>query len=204
MEEKTPKTQEQEQAGPEPKSFRGALWDTLKFFLLAALIVLPVRLYIAQPFVVNGDSMVSTFQSGEYLIVDEISYRFREPMRGDVIILRYPRDPSKFFIKRIVGLPGETLFLKDGSVTVTNADNPEGFTLSEEYISSVRIGEFINITLEDDEYFVMGDNRKDSSDSRIWGPITDEHIVGRAFLRLFPVARANIFPGAVDFAPAVQ
>src|SRR3989344_5716676 len=92
--------------------FWANVWDLLKFAALATIIVLPIRAYVAQPFVVSGRSMVPTFQNGQYLIVDEISYRFHSPQRGDVIIFKYPKDPTKYFIKRVIGLPGETVEIK--------------------------------------------------------------------------------------------
>src|SRR3990167_9889845 len=104
-----------------------SLLDTIKFIVLALIIVTPIRMFIAQPFIVNGSSMDPTFATGQYLIVDEISYRFNEPKRGDVIVLRYPRDPKKFFINRIVGLPGDTVEIQEGVVTIKDSKNPDGF-----------------------------------------------------------------------------
>ena len=139
--------------------------------------------------------MDPTFHDGEYLIVDELSYRFTEPERGDVIIFRYPENPSKFFIKRIIGLPGETVSIDRGSITINNPEHPQGFVLDESYLSVETKGvEFT--TLSGTEYFVLGDNRPASSDSRIWGPLEEDLIVGKALLRLFPVTRASILPGA--------
>ena len=94
---------------PEKSSFKKSdfIWETVKFAIFALVIVLPIRIYIAQPFIVSGSSMDPTFDNGHYLIVDQLSYRFEKPKRGEVIIFKYPNDPSKFFIKRIIGLPGE-------------------------------------------------------------------------------------------------
>jgi signal peptidase I len=176
------------------KNAEGA-WDLIKFAAIALAIVIPIRMFIAQPFVVSGDSMFPTFHDGQYLIVDELSYILHNPHRGDVIIFRYPNDPSRFFIKRVIGLPNETLTMKDGAVTVTNASHPEGFTLNEPYIDE----KFLTTdtyTTGSDEYFVMGDNRNRSSDSRIWGKLPRKLIVGRAFLRLLPIKDASYMPGA--------
>lgn len=171
--------------------------DLIKFSLVALLIVVPIRLYIAQPFIVSGDSMVPTFENGEYLIVDEISYRFEEPARGDVIIFRYPKDPSKYFIKRIIGLPGDTVSLNNGTVTIANAQNPDGFVETGPYLAEGnQTYERYTVALAEDEYFVMGDNRPASSDSRSWGPLPRENIVGRALLRLLPLAHASVLPGS--------
>lgn len=175
------------------------LLELFKFAFIAVVIVLPIRIFIAQPFIVSGASMEPTFTHGEYLIVDELSYRFSEPSRGDVIIFRFPQDPSKFFIKRIVGLPGEEVSMQEGDVTITKTGSSDSLTLSEPYIAKATRDHF-DITLDDNEYFVLGDNRPASSDSRVWGPLDGELIVGRALLRLLPVARADVLPGGYNQA----
>lgn len=172
------------------------LKDLLKYAVTALVVVVPIRTWVAQPFVVNGSSMDNTFKNGEYLIVDEISYRFKEPERGDVLVFKYPEDPSKYFIKRLIGLPGETVTVRNDQVTIQNAANPDGFTLTEPYADSKTFGN-VTITLDEDEYFVMGDNRVVSLDSRIWGPLPKEDVVGRPVFRLLPFSRSGIFPGAV-------
>jgi len=172
--------------------------EAVKFALLALLIVAPIRAYVASPFLVNGASMSPTFENGEYLIVDEISYRFEKPRRGDVIVFRYPRDPKLFFIKRVIGLPGERIAIRGGIVTVYNADNPDGLPLYEPYISFRGYGN-LDVILEDDEYFVMGDNRAASADSRLWGPLEEEFITGRALVRLFPLSKMDVFPGRASY-----
>lgn len=170
--------------------------DTLRFALIALLIVIPVRWFVAQPFIVRGTSMVPTFENNEYLIVDQVTYRFEEPKRGDVIIMRYPKDPKTFFIKRIIGLPNETVEIQ-GKRVIIRKDGVEAFTLSEPYIEATRTrNEYKSYTLGSDEYFVMGDNRYASSDSRSWGNLPKKDVVGRAVLRLFPPSRITVFPGA--------
>ncbi len=172
--------------------------EIINFALVALLIVLPIRMFIAQPFIVSGASMQETFESGEYLIVDQVSYRFEEPMRGDVIIFRYPKDPSKFFIKRIIGIPGDTIDIAGNVVTLTNGEHPDGVTLDEPYIRDMAPNTTLRETLGEDEYFVMGDNRNASSDSRMWGVLQRDKIVGKAFLRLYPLSHADVFPGEYD------
>jgi signal peptidase I len=152
-------------------------------------------MFIAQPFIVSGASMETTFSTGEYLIVDQLTYHFEEPQRGDVIIFRYPRDPSKFFIKRIIGMPGDSVRIEGSTVTIANTTHPDGMVLSEEYVLSQRPGSPVFETLGDGEYFVMGDNRDASSDSRAWGVLQREKIVGRALLRLFPFSEIDVLPG---------
>ena len=173
--------------------------DTIKFALIALLIVIPIRWFVAQPFIVRGDSMVPTFMNNDYLIVDQLTYRFEEPQRGDVIIMRYPKDPSVFFIKRIVGLPGETLQLQGKQIVISGGANPKPFVLDQSFIDPSRINEqYATYTLGPDEYFVMGDNRDESSDSRSWGNLPRADIVGRAVLRLWPLGQLGFFPGKED------
>lgn len=175
---------------PEESFFK----ELLKFTLVAVCVVLPIRLFIAQPFIVSGASMYPTFETSDYLIVDEISYRLEDPSRGDVIVFKYPNDPSKYFIKRIIGLPGETVDIDGIKVKITNSDNPNGLELNEPYVNYNR-NSTTHVTLESDEYFVMGDNRFASSDSRVWGPLKKKFIIGHAFLRLFPVKKIGVNPG---------
>ena len=170
--------------------------EVIKFGLLAIVIVLPIRLFIAQPFVVSGASMEPTFGDSEYLIVDELTYQFEDPKRGDVIIFKYPKDPSKYFIKRIIGLPGEAVSLVLNRIEITTKEDTL-LTLEEPYVVNDGNGGFARVVLGEDEYFVMGDNRSASSDSRSWGPLPRDNIIGRAFLRLLPLTTFDIFPGSV-------
>jgi signal peptidase I len=170
--------------------------EILKFTFIALIIVIPVRTYIAQPFIVSGPSMNPTFGDRQYLIVDEISYRFEDPSRGDVIVFKYPGNPKLYYIKRIIGLPNETVSVKSGKVTILNKENPEGIELDDSYVAEGHhTSETFEIKLGADEYFVMGDNRNESSDSRMWGNLNRKFIVGRPFLRLLPLSKISIFPG---------
>ncbi len=180
-------------------SNESSFWELIKFAILAIIIVVPIRAYVAQPFFVSGSSMVPTFENGQYLIVDEISYRFREPKRDEVIVFKYPKDTTKFFIKRIIGLPNETLTINGNKVTIKNTEFPNGFTLDEPFVKNESSNE-LTITLKNDEYFVMGDNRIASSDSRVWGTLPKNLIIGRTLVRLLPVSTASILPGS--FNPA--
>jgi signal peptidase I len=173
--------------------------EIFKFALLAIIIVVPFRLYIAQPFIVSGASMSPTFETGEYLIVDQLSYHLDTPHRGDVVIFKYPNDPSKYFIKRIIGLPGEVVTLANGVTTIINPATQSELVLDEEYLVTDKTDDHLSITLSSTEYFVMGDNRGASSDSRVWGPVPSKNIVGKALLRLLPVNSFSLFPGAYSF-----
>lgn len=175
------------------------LWETIKFIILAAIIVIPIRLFVFQPFIVSGESMYPTFHNGDYLIVDELSYRFHEPRRGDVIVFRYPNDPKRFFIKRVIGLPGETLIFRDRAVYLKSTEHPEGELINEPYLKQITIpGENREVTVDPDHYFVMGDNRGASSDSRAWGQLPRENITGNAGLRLLPLSDISYRPGSIE------
>lgn len=176
------------------KTFARSFWELLRFAVLALAIVIPIRLFIAQPFIVSGSSMYPTFENGDYLIVDELSYRLGEPERDDVVIFRYPKDTKKFFIKRIIGLPNETVEVKDGWVTIFNDEYKEGLRLEEPYIKNTT-NYNTRAKLGSDEFFVMGDNRNASSDSRYWGTVKRKLLVGKAFLRLWPVQKLSFLPG---------
>jgi len=173
---------------------KNEIWEFLKLVIISLLIIIPFRLYIAQPFIVRGSSMDDTFYSGEYLIIDEVSYYFQEPTRGDVIVFHFPGDESKFFIKRIIGLPGDSVEIGADGIVIYNDENPEGFYLKEDYIKDETIPSAYQ-ELSDDEYYVMGDNRPFSSDSRHWGTLDRDLIVGRAWLRLWPFTRLDLWPG---------
>ena len=132
--------------------------------------------------------MVPNFQSGDYLIVDEISYRFKSPQRGDVVVLKYPLDTTQRFIKRIIGLPGETVLVQNGKVTIKK--DGKDLTLEEKkYLpESLDTNGDVRTTLGNDQYFVLGDNRQSSYDSRRWGILPKDDIIGRAILRIFPIS----------------
>lgn len=170
------------------------VWELAKILILALVIILPLRLFIAEPFIVSGSSMFPTFQNKDYLIVDKLTYDIATPKRGDVIVFHYPKDTSQFFIKRIVGLPGEKVQVESGGVILYNNDHPDGMRLDEPYLTSqdITFGKADVVTLGSDEYFVLGDNRLASSDSRAWGILPKNDIVGRALIRLFPVNDAKV------------
>ena len=157
----------------------GIVDDLVKFALIALLIVIPVRIFIAQPFVVRGASMEPTFHGGEYLIVDQLSYRLGDPERGDVIILRYPKDESVYFIKRVIGLPGDRVELVDKQLLINGrpTEDPHG-----SYSLSGSMRQYGPVTVPADHLFVMGDNRDESSDSRVWGFVPRHYLKGKAFL----------------------
>jgi len=172
--------------------------EIIRFSLIALVIVVPIRMFVAQPFIVSGNSMNDTFQNGQYLIVDQLTYHFRSPERGEVLIFRYPGDPSQFFIKRVIGVPGDVIMVRKNSVTIKNEELKEDLILEEPYVKTMTDSEQLSAYLDAGEYFVMGDNRDFSSDSRAWGVLSEEYVVGRAFVRLFPISEFDAFPGAYD------
>lgn len=160
--------------------------ETGKIALVALVLVAGFRLFVFQPFLVRGASMEPNFHNWDYLIVDEISYRFGNPERGDVVVFKYPNDPSQRYIKRIIGLPGETVEVEDGRVAVFYGE--EKISLDGKDYFSFDTPGAIRMTLLENEYFVMGDNRHQSSDSRSWGSLPGDLIIGRVFVRLVPLS----------------
>jgi len=162
-------------------------WEVAKIVIIALLIVIPIRSFIFQPFFVRGQSMEPAFENGDYLIIDEISYYFRGPQRGEVVVFKYPNDPSQRYIKRIIGLPGETIEIKSGQVLIYNQEGSQILDESGYLASSVQTSGSSKIFLDQNEYFVLGDNRYASSDSRRWGALPQENIIGRVFARAWPL-----------------
>jgi len=179
------------------KSVLDFFLELVKVVIISLAIIIPIRAYVAQPFYVEGASMEPSFYDSEYLIIDEISYHFSNPERGDVVIVRPPNNLSSYYIKRIIGLPNETVEVRDNKIYIYNDENPSGFLLDEsKYLSRETFSRHENKTYEtlgENEYFVMGDNRENSLDSRRFGPITFDEIKGQVFLRAFPFNRFTLF-----------
>ena len=176
------------------KSGWQSFWELLRFALLALLIVVPIRAFVAEPFIVSGSSMSPTFENGDYLIIDKFSYIVGSPERYDVVVFRYPADPKKFFIKRIIGLPNEIIDIHGNTVIITNDENDNGFTLDQPFVEKSGNSE-THFELKGNEYFVLGDNRGASSDSRYWGAVKKELLTGKALVRLLPWGKINVLPG---------
>lgn len=177
------------------QSFFLFLWEIVKITILALVIILPIRYFIAQPFFVKGASMEPFFEDGDYLIINEVSYRFSKPERGEVVVFRFPEDPKQFFIKRIIGLPEETVEIKNNKIKIFNEQNPTGFILDEsDYLDPSQITEGnLRVKSDENEYFVLGDNRLHSSDSRRWGLLNKSFITGKVFIRAWPFNKAKYF-----------
>jgi len=178
------------------KNFFAWTFELVKIVVISLVIIIPIRYFLIQPFYVKGASMEPNFYDHEYLIIDEITYRFNEPQRGDIVVFRYPRNPQEYFIKRMIGLPGESVLIKDGAVTIFNKANPDGLSLDESYLPEglkTYGSSEEKVELGADEYFVLGDNRNSSKDSRSFGPVNRSFITGRVLLRGWPFNRATIF-----------
>ncbi len=175
------------------KTFLLAVWEVLEVVLVAVATVFLIRSFLVQPFLVSGASMEPNFSTGNYLLIDEVAYRFREPQRGEVIVFKYPQNPSIYYIKRIVGLPGETVKVEKGTVGIVKSDGTEQ-VLPEKYLPPGTLTSgTVTRTLGPTEYFMLGDNRNYSFDSRGWGPMDKKYIVGLVRLRLLPINQAQAF-----------
>jgi signal peptidase I len=189
----------------------GFMFEMIKMFLLAFIIFAPIKIFLFQPFFVQGASMEPNFENNQYLIVKEFGYKqvslgkegdelfafgpFKELERKMPVVFRYPKNPKQYFIKRIIGLPGERVEIKEGKIKIFNEENPEGFNLDEkDYLSQqIKTKPDMTVTLSEDQYFVMGDNRNASSDSRSWGPVSKKDIIGKVMLRAWPLDKLAIF-----------
>ncbi len=175
------------------------LWSTLEVtqtIIIAVVAVFLVRTFVAQPFLVSGQSMEPTFHDGNYLLIDEIAYRVREPERGEVVVFRYPGDHRSYYIKRIIGLPGERVMIKSGRMTVTNVEGND-VVLDEPYVMPGPLAGDVDMKLNPGSYFVMGDNRGFSYDSRSWGPLEQSDIIGLVRVRLWPVNQVMAFSAPI-------
>lgn len=168
--------------------------EVIKIAILAGVTIGLVRYFIFKPFYVKGQSMESTFFEKEYLIIDEITYRFRDPVRGEVLVFRSPTKPDDFYLKRLIALPGERVKVEENKIIIYNNEHPQGLVLDEPYLDLGTVTEGKeSVTLGPNQFYVLGDNREQSFDSRRFGPIDDDAIVGRAWLRGFPFNRIGLF-----------
>ena len=177
-----------------PSRTRAFITNVLYIGLAIGLAML-IQAFVIRPFIVSGSSMDPTIKDKEYLIIDEVSYRFREPARGEVVVFKAPPEPTKYYIKRIIGLPGETVDIRSGVVTIFNTEHPEGLDLDEQYITHTEKDTYHGV-IPPGNYFVMGDNRGNSFDSRSWGPLHEKEITGIARLRVFPFSQFGIIDSA--------
>lgn len=176
------------------EEIRDTLTEVIKIFILAAAVILPIRMFLIQPFYVKGASMEPNFHENEYLIVDKVTPRFREYQRGEAIVFRYPPSERKYLIKRIIGLPGERVVIHNRAITIYNTKHQDGLLLNEDtYNPYLLRDEDFDVTLAPDEFYVLGDNRPLSFDSELFGPIKAKNITGRVFFRGWPIERIEVF-----------
>jgi signal peptidase I len=187
------KTEEEAPATPKAKAIALVL-EMVQVLAVSLAIIIPVRWFLIQPFYVQGASMEPNFFDHEYLIIDELTYRLDDPSRGDVVVFHYPNDPKQFFIKRVIGLPSETVEISDGKVRIYNEAHPNGILLDESvYLDQDFTAATQTVTLKADQYYLLGDNRSSSLDSRFFGPVDRNYIVGRVWVRGYPVDRWKHF-----------
>jgi len=164
------------------------LFDIAKTIVIVVLVAFFIRYFIFQPFVVDGYSMEPNFYNNEYLLVNKLSYRLSEPKRGDVIVFQAPNNPQYDYIKRIIGLPGDEITIKEGIVYLNGSFLDEKYLEADTQTNLTNINKStLKITLGEDEYFVMGDNRDHSSDSRQFGALSADHIIGKAWFNVYPL-----------------
>lgn len=176
-----------------PRSRVAVFFENVAYILGAIGLAALIQAFIIRPFIVSGTSMDPNIQNKDYLMIDEVTYRFHEPARGDVVVFKSPPEPNKYYVKRIIGLPGDTVKITNGIITIINTAHPDGFTLDEPYITHTQ-RDSVTRTVTDGHYFVMGDNRSGSYDSREWGLLPIENIRGRALLRLLPLTNISYLP----------
>lgn len=189
----------QGQGEEEQKSFFKSAFifvaELAEIVIISLAIIIPIRYFLVQPFYVKGASMEPNFHDSEYLIIDELSYRFRDAKRGEVVVFKYPLDEKQYFIKRVIGLPGETVTIGDGKILVVNEQYPGGIFLDESFYLDKNINTYGTVTkkLGEDEYLVLGDNRGSSLDSRNFGSLSEDLIIGKVLFRGWPLDRVGTF-----------
>ncbi|MBI5222140.1 MAG: signal peptidase I, partial [Candidatus Magasanikbacteria bacterium] len=190
MSEKEQDKQDNIVVGEREKSFLASaglfFLELIKIAILAGVTIGLVRYFLFKPFYVRGQSMEPNFFEKDYLIIDELSYRFREPERGEVVVFKAQNGSKDYYLKRIVGLPGERVKIGGDKVVIYNNEFPQGTVLPEELYLNAETYGAVDLTLGSGQYFVMGDNRGSSYDSRRFGPVSKDDIVGRAWLRGWP------------------
>ena len=165
------------------------IFEVLQIAVLAVLAIAVIRVFIIKPFIVQGASMEPNFHDKDYLIVDEISYHLRDAKRGEVVVFHPPNQSrAQFYIKRVIGLPGEKVEIIDGEIWIYNDQYPNGIQLHEDYIHEYTQGR-VSITVGLDEYFLLGDNRDSSLDSRNFGPVPMVNVIGKVLVRGLPLSR---------------
>lgn len=163
------------------------LGEILESVAIAVILAVIIRFFLFQPFYIPSGSMEPTLKPGDRIIVNKLIYRYSQPKRGDIMVFKYPRDPARDFIKRTVGLPEETVEIKDSKVYINNKEIPQPFLEP-----GLKFGSFGPVEVPEGSYFMMGDNRNNSEDSRVWGTLPRENIVGKAMFIYWPLSRIGM------------
>lgn len=181
--------------------------ELIRTVVIVVVLAFLIRQFVMQPYIVDGSSMYPVLHNNDYLLVDKIGYKIKDPQRGDIIVFKYPNNTSVYYVKRIIGLPGEKVRIENGAVYIFNTANPSGLKLDEPYTNGVnntfvKANETVDnqpiteFTVPENNYFVMGDNRTGSSDSREWGFLNNDKIIGKVFVQAFPFNRAAVIEHA--------
>lgn len=166
---------------------KSALREIIESLIIAVILAVIIRTFVFQPFYIPSGSMEPTLQIQDRILVNKFGYRFWEPQRGDIVVFKYPLNPKKDFVKRLIGMPGERLEIKDSKVYVNNK------VISEEYLPpDLRFQDFGPVLVPENTYLMLGDNRNNSDDSRVWGPLPKENIIGKAMFVYWPLDRMKM------------
>lgn len=166
---------------------KSALTEITESIIIAVLLATVIRLFVLQPFYIPSGSMEPNLRINDRIIVSKINYRFTEPQRGDIVVFKYPLDPTRDFVKRLIGKGGETVALKNSKLYIDGKEIPENYLPT-----GLRFEDFGPVRIPEGHYLMLGDNRNSSDDSRVWGPLPKDHIVGKALLIYWPLDRLEL------------
>jgi len=176
-------TMENVREGPK----KSALREIVESLVIAVVLALLIRAFAFQPFYIPSGSMEPTLQIQDHIIVNKFGYRFWEPERGDIVVFKYPLNPKKDFVKRLIGKPGERVEVRNSKIIV------DGREIKEDYLpAGIRYPDFGPVLVPENNYLMLGDNRNNSDDSRVWGPLPRQNIIGKAMLVYWPLDRVRL------------
>lgn len=169
---------------------KSTLREILESLIIAVVLALLIRAFVFQPFYIPSGSMEPTLQIQDHIIVNKFGYRFWEPQRGDIMVFKYPLNPKKDFVKRLIAKPGERVEIRNSKIYIN------GRQLEEKYLpAGLRYPDFGPVVVPENSYWMMGDNRNNSDDSRVWGPLPRENVIGKAMLVYWPLDRLRMLGG---------